>query len=166
MRRSSDRDAASRISATSSVSSTGRRGCWTRAVFATGSRCGGTTGSTGCRSKHGDADPARNVSIIYDDYLRLEQRVDRLLSGSVLAVQGTMHMRRVVSNIEIEEIDGGWNGRRGEFRSRRVPFGRAADMDRPQYLHARGGWSGHPHGPQEVLLINSEHEMPLLQFLI
>jgi len=34
-----------------------------------------------------DIDPRRQVSIIYDDHDRLVQRVERLLSGTVLALQ-------------------------------------------------------------------------------
>src|SRR5471030_20246 len=51
-----------------------------------------------------DIDPTREVSIIYDDRERLAQRVDRLMSGSVLAQDPKPRMRRVVSNIEIETV--------------------------------------------------------------
>jgi len=115
--------------------------------------------------KHSDSDPARDVSIIYDDYLRLEQRVDRLLSGSVLAVQGTMHMRRVVSNIEIEHTAAGTvaaaNFVLGISRSaeQQIWIGRSI------YTLAKEG-AQIRLARKKVLLINSEHEMPLLQFLI
>lgn len=116
--------------------------------------------------KHGDSNPARDVSIIYDDYLRLEQRVDRLLSGSVLAVQGTMHMRRVVSNIEIEETTAAGTIAVANFI---LGVSRSAEQQiwigRSIYTLAKDG----PHIRmihKKVLLINSEHEMPLLQFLI
>src|SRR5579862_4770799 len=49
-----------------------------------------------------DLDPRRQVSIIYDDHDRLVQRIERLLSGSVLAQQPLPKMRRVVSNVEVE----------------------------------------------------------------
>lgn len=116
--------------------------------------------------KHGDADPARNVSIIYDDYLRLEQRVDRLLSGSVLAVQGTMHMRRVVSNIEIEETTAAGTIAEANFV---LGVSRSAEQQlwigRSIYTLAMDG-ANIRMVRKKVLLINSEHEMPLLQFLI
>jgi len=51
-----------------------------------------------------DIDPRRHVSIIYDDHDRLEQRVERLMSGSVLAQQPLPKMRRIVSNIEPEQV--------------------------------------------------------------
>ena len=50
-----------------------------------------------------DIDPRRQVSIIYDDHDRLVQRVERLLSGTVLALQPVPKMRRIVSNIETEQ---------------------------------------------------------------
>ena len=116
--------------------------------------------------KHGDADPARDVSIIYDDYLRLEQRVDRLLSGSVLAVQGTMHMRRVVSNIEITKSTSGGTVAESNFV---LGVSRSAEQ---QLWIGRSIYTLEADGAnmrmirKKVLLINSEHEMPLLQFLI
>ena len=65
-----------------------------------------------------DIDPRHHVSIIYDDHDRLMQRVERLLSGSVMAQQPVPKMRRVVSNIEPEQR--GARADRGalEFHSR------------------------------------------------
>src|SRR5512147_3168555 len=54
-----------------------------------------------------DIDPTRQVSIIYDDRERLQQRVERLMSGSVLAQDPKPRMRRLVSNIEVEAAIGG-----------------------------------------------------------
>lgn len=113
-----------------------------------------------------DIDPARQVSIIYDDYDRLKQRVERLASGTVLAQDPMPRMRRVVSNIEIE-IVGPDSLRVGSN------FLLAVAREREQHL-----WAGHTiHGlrrmdgelrmhHKKVLLINSDQEMPLLQFLI
>src|SRR5688572_20547156 len=56
---------------------------------------------------HDDIDPMRDVSLIYDDRVRLGERVDRLKSGSVLAQQPKPRMRRVVSNIEVAAREGG-----------------------------------------------------------
>jgi len=54
----------------------------------------------------GEVDPVRQVSTIYDDRKRLEARVRRLLSGNAHAQAPPSRLRRVVSNIEIEEADG------------------------------------------------------------
>jgi 3-phenylpropionate/cinnamic acid dioxygenase small subunit len=113
-----------------------------------------------------DIDPAREVSIIYDDHERLEQRVQRLRSGTVLAQEPAPRMRRIVSNIEIETVD-------AEQLRVGSNFLLAVAREREQQL-----WAGHSiHGLRrvgddlmmhykKVLLINSDQEMPLLQFLI
>ena len=113
-----------------------------------------------------DIDPARHVSIIYDDRVRLQQRVERLLSGAVLAQDPQPRMRRVLSNIEIEAGDG-------------TEITAASNFI---LVFARGGgqqiWAGrsiHTLLPdadgfrlrrKKVLLVNADQEMPLLQFLI
>jgi 3-phenylpropionate/cinnamic acid dioxygenase small subunit len=51
---------------------------------------------------HEDTDPLRQVSIIYDNRTKLEDRINRLQSGSVLAQDPKPRMRRVISNVEIE----------------------------------------------------------------
>lgn len=110
----------------------------------------------------------RQVSIIKDDYLRLEQRVDRLKTGSVLAMAGQRGaMRRVVSNIEVldEAPDGAVEiasnfilgiARTGE---QQLWIGRTLHRLRPAGASFR-------IARKTVLLINSAHETPLLQFII
>jgi len=51
---------------------------------------------------HEDTDPLRQVSIIYDNRAKLEDRVNRLQSGSVLAQDPKPRMRRLLSNVEVE----------------------------------------------------------------
>jgi benzoate/toluate 1,2-dioxygenase beta subunit len=50
-----------------------------------------------------DSDPERQVSAIYDDRRRLEDRITRLRDGPIYAQDPKSRMRRVISNIEIEE---------------------------------------------------------------
>ena len=113
-----------------------------------------------------DIDPARQVSIIYDDHARLVQRIERLKSGSVQAMDPKPRMRRVISNIEVEPIHNGKLTVRSNFM---LCMARA---------NAQQLWCGRSiHGlvreqdgfrisEKKVLLINSDQEMPLLQFLI
>ena len=112
-----------------------------------------------------DIDPARHVSIIYDDRERLQQRVERLMSGAVLAQEPKPRMRRVVSNIEIERRGRGDFGA-VELRAGAGERGYAAALGRPHdpSAAARGRRLHIRH--KKVLLINSDQEMPLLQFLI
>ena len=109
----------------------------------------------------------RQVSIINDDYVRLEQRIDRLKTGSVLALDGQSGaMRRVVSNVEIlrqdkDQIEAGSNFILGIARTaeQQLWIGRSLHLLRPDgddFRIAR----------KTVLLINSAREIPLLQFLI
>jgi benzoate/toluate 1,2-dioxygenase beta subunit len=112
-----------------------------------------------------DIDPARHVSIIYDDRERLQQRVERLMSGAVLAQDPKPRMRRVVSNIEIAG--------EGEAISVQSNFLLALAKGDGQQLWAgraihelRRAGDGFVIRHKKVLLINSDQEMPLLQFLI
>ncbi len=107
------------------------------------------------------------VSIVNDDYPRIEQRVARLKSGSVLAVEGARGaMRRVVSNIEIlshreDKCEVGSNFILGVARTaeQQLWIGRS--------VHAlRRAGEDFRIARKTVFLINSERELPLLQFII
>jgi 3-phenylpropionate/cinnamic acid dioxygenase small subunit len=113
-----------------------------------------------------DIDPARQVSIIFDDRVRLEQRVDRLKSGSVQALDPRPKMRRVISNIEIEQGQGNELIVQSNFilcvaraESQQLWAGRTIHV----LQNASGGFK---IARKKVLLINNDQEMPLLQFLI
>lgn len=54
-----------------------------------------------------DSDPLREISAIYDDRTRLQGRIDRLKSGVAYAQDPKSRMRRLISNIEIEDADNG-----------------------------------------------------------
>jgi 3-phenylpropionate/cinnamic acid dioxygenase small subunit len=110
----------------------------------------------------------RQVAIINDDYVRLRQRVERLKTGSVLAVEGARGaMRRVVSNIEIIGED-----ERGETEVASNFFLGIARSAEQQFwmgrtVHRLRRVEGELRiAKKTVLLINRGHEMPLLQFLI
>jgi 3-phenylpropionate/cinnamic acid dioxygenase small subunit len=115
-----------------------------------------------------DEEPGRSVSIIYDNRARLNDRIARLESGTVLAQDPKPRMRRVVSNID---IDGdGDDGSEISVSSNFV------------LVQARGGaqhlWAGRTEhrlrregdrltiAYKKVMLVNSNQEMPVLQFLI
>jgi benzoate/toluate 1,2-dioxygenase subunit beta len=54
-----------------------------------------------------DADPASQAMIIYDNRARLDERVYRLTSGAAWAQQPRSRTRRLISNVEVREIDPG-----------------------------------------------------------
>jgi 3-phenylpropionate/cinnamic acid dioxygenase small subunit len=113
-----------------------------------------------------DIDPRRQVSIIYDDHERLAQRVERLLSGSVLAQQPVPKMRRVVSNIEPQREAPDLIAVRSNFILVTARAGRQ-ELWAGQALHRLRVRDGmHRIVSKKVLLNNSDQEIPLLQFLI
>ena len=115
---------------------------------------------------HDDSDPLRQVSIIYDNRAKLGDRIARFKSGAVLAQDPKSQIRRVISNVEIERQAGGEIAVESNFV---LVEARSAH----QYV-----WCGRTiHRLREVgdelkiarkkvLLINSDTEMPVLQFLI
>lgn len=115
---------------------------------------------------HEDDGDGLQVAIVRDDYVRLVQRVDRLKSGSVLAVECQKGaMRRIVSNIEIESV-----ADEIEVRSNFI-LGIARTAEQQLWI----GQTVHRLRPEggdfrmlrkTVRLINSAQEIPLLQFLI
>jgi 3-phenylpropionate/cinnamic acid dioxygenase small subunit len=113
-----------------------------------------------------DIDPTRQVSLIYDDYVRLQQRIDRLKSGSVQALDPTPRMRRLISNIESEPAADDDVMVKSNFI---LCFARSADQQlwSGRTIHRlRQTAQGLRIAHKKVLLINNDQEMPLLQFLI
>ena len=112
-----------------------------------------------------DIDPTRHVSIIYDDRVRLQQRVERLMSGAVLAQDPLPRMRRVLSSIEIE-ADGAEICAQSNFI---LVFARGGGQQlwAGRSIHTlRPDTDGFRMCRKKVLLVNADQEMPLLQFLI
>jgi 3-phenylpropionate/cinnamic acid dioxygenase small subunit len=113
-----------------------------------------------------DIDPRRQVSIIYDDHDRLVQRIERLISGTVLAQEPAPKMRRIVSNIETEQEAPDVIAVRSNFILNTARAGRQ-ELWAGQALHRLRMRDGtHRILSKKVLLNNSDQEIPLLQFLI
>jgi benzoate/toluate 1,2-dioxygenase beta subunit len=112
-----------------------------------------------------DIDPRRHVSIIHDDRERLAQRVERLASGGVLAQDPPPKMRRVIGNIESEESGSDLTVSSNFILA--LARGESQQIWAGQTIHvlARRADS-FAIRRKTVLLINSDQEMPLLQFLI
>jgi benzoate/toluate 1,2-dioxygenase subunit beta len=113
-----------------------------------------------------DIDPARHVSIIYDDHDRLVQRVERLKSGSVLSQQPRPRMRRVISYLEVAERRGSEVTVESNFilgvarnGTKTLWIGRSIHVLR----EGSGSWK---IARKKVLLIDNDQEISLLQFLI
>ena len=113
-----------------------------------------------------DIDPQRHVSIIYDNRPSLEDRIERLKSGVAYAQEPRSRLRRVVSNVEIEEGENGEITVYSNFnltelrRSRQDTFaGRTIHKLRPQGTSFKIAY-------KKVLLVNNDEVIDNLTFLI
>ena len=116
---------------------------------------------------HDDDGSRLRVAIINDDYVRLQQRIDRLQSGSVLAVEDARGaMRRIVSNVVVTSDDESGMTVESNFM---LGIARTAEqqlwMGRSFYELRREA-DGFRIASKRVHLINSRREIPLLQFLV
>jgi len=113
-----------------------------------------------------DIDPKREVSLIYDDHTRLETRITRLKSGVAHAQDPKSRMRRVISNIEIEE---GANGEVTAFANFMLAELRRGVQDifagRTIY-RLRPDQGGFKLAYKKVLLVNNDEYIDNLTFLI
>jgi len=117
-------------------------------------------------SNSDEIDPRREVSLIYDDHVRLQLRVSRLKSGFAHAQEPKSRMRRLISNVEVDETGDGEVIANSNFMLAELRRGR-------QDLFA--GRSTHrlrPHNgsfkmvSKKVLLINNDEPIDNLTFLI
>jgi len=113
-----------------------------------------------------DSDPAREISAVYDDRARLQTRIDRLKSGVAFAQEPKSRMRRIISNIEIEDAGNGDLMVSSNFilvelrRSKQDVFaGRTIHRLRPEGDSFR-------ISHKKVLLVNNDEVIENLTFLI
>ncbi len=117
-------------------------------------------------SNKDDIDPMLSVSIIYDDRRRIGDRIDRLKSGMAYAQKPPSRMRRVVSNLEVEE---GGNGEVTTYSNfvltemrrgvRNIWSGRTVHKLRLEDGDLKMAF-------KKVLLLENDTEIPSLVFLI
>jgi benzoate/toluate 1,2-dioxygenase subunit beta len=117
-------------------------------------------------SNRDELDPAREVSLIYDDRVRLQFRIARLKSGFAHAQEPRSRMRRLISNIEIEEAANGEIVTHSNFilaelrRGKQDLFaGRTTHRLRPE----NGSFK---LISKKVLLVNNDEPIDNLTFLI
>lgn len=111
-------------------------------------------------------DPQRHVSIVYEDKAHLEDRIERLKSGAAYAQDPKSRMRRVISNIEIEEGENGEVTVYSNFnltelrRSQQRTFaGRTIHKLRPEGNSFKIAY-------KKVLLVNNDEVISNLTFLV
>ena len=113
-----------------------------------------------------DIDPTREVSFVYDDRQGIGDRVERLKQGLAFAQDPASRMRRMLSNIEIEEEE---NGEITVYSNFMV-----IELRR----HVQNIWAGrmmyrlrHQNGHlkmalKKVMLVNNDEEIPAFQFIL
>ncbi len=113
-----------------------------------------------------DSDPTREISAVYDDRTRLQGRIDRLKSGVAYAQDPKSRMRRLISNIEIEDAPNGELIVSSNFilvelrRSKQDVFGGRST----HRLRADGDSFKIAH--KKVLLVNNDEVIENLTFLV
>ena len=117
-------------------------------------------------SNDDDMDPSQQVAIIYDNLAQMRDRIDRLKGGAAYSQDPKSRLRRVVSNIEIEEADNGEVIVSSNFnltelrRSKQDTFaGRTIHRLRPD-------GDGLKMVSKKVLLLNNDEVIDNLTFLI
>jgi 3-phenylpropionate/cinnamic acid dioxygenase small subunit len=113
-----------------------------------------------------DVDPAREISLIYDDRVRLQVRISRLKSGFAHAQEPKSRMRRVVSNIVIEEAENGEIVVFSNFLLAELRRGKQ-DLFAGRTIHRlRPHDGGFKLVSKKVLLVNNDEPIDNLTFLI
>jgi 3-phenylpropionate/cinnamic acid dioxygenase small subunit len=115
---------------------------------------------------HEDTDPMTQVSIIYDNRTKIGDRVARLMSGSVMAQDPKPRMRRVLSNIEIEHKSDAEATVESNFILIQARYTEQLTWCGRTTHQVRREGDALKIARKKVLLVNSEQEMPVLQFLI
>lgn len=117
-------------------------------------------------SNRDEVDPRREVSLIYDDRVRLQLRIARLKSGFAHAQEPKSRMRRLISNIELVETDDREVIAESNFMLAELRRGQQ-DLFAGRSIHRL-----RPHDDsfrmvsKKVLLINNDEPIDNLTFLI
>ena len=113
-----------------------------------------------------DSDPEREVSIVYDRYPQLVNRIARLRTGKAFAEDPPSRLCRVVSNIEVDADGGGEIAARSTFvlgdlrKHQEVTwYGRTIHRLRRVDGALRIAY-------KKVMLLNNDEALPNLAFLI
>jgi benzoate/toluate 1,2-dioxygenase subunit beta len=113
-----------------------------------------------------DFDPERHVSIVYENRVRLEDRITRLKSGAAYAQDPKSRLSRIVSNVEIEGENGHELTIHSTFNLTALRRGRM-DIFAGRTLHKlRREGDNFKIAFKKVILINNDQVIHNLTFLI
>jgi 3-phenylpropionate/cinnamic acid dioxygenase small subunit len=117
-------------------------------------------------SNRDEVDPRREVSLIYDDWVRLQLRIARLKSGFAHAQEPKSRMRRLISNIEIEPAENGEVVAHSNFMLAELRRGKQ-DLFAGRTTHRlRRDQGAFKMLSKKVLLVNNDEPIDNLTFLI
>ena len=117
-------------------------------------------------SNRDDIDPTREVSIIYDNRARLEDRITRLRGSAIYAQEPRSRMRRVVSNVEIEEGENGEVTVYSNFSLTELRRGKQDTFAGRTIYKLRPEGDSFKIAYKKVLLVNNDEVIDNLTFLI
>jgi benzoate/toluate 1,2-dioxygenase beta subunit len=117
-------------------------------------------------SNRDDIDPKREVSLIYDDRVRLGTRIMRLKSGNAHAQDPKSRMRRVVSNFEIVEDADGLIKVESNFLLAELRRNKQDIFAGRTIHHLRPRDGGFKIAYKKVLLLNNDEYLDNLTFLV
>jgi p-cumate 2,3-dioxygenase subunit beta len=113
-----------------------------------------------------EIDPRREVSLVYDDRVRLQVRIGRLKSGFAHAQEPKSRMRRIVSNIVVEETENGEIIAQSNFLLAELRRGKQ-DLFAGRAIHRLRPYQGSfKLVYKKVLLVNNDEPIDNLTFLI
>ncbi len=113
-----------------------------------------------------DVDPMREVSIIYDDRASLEDRLHRLKGPAAHAQDPKSRMRRLISNVEVEEGGDGELTVYSNFMLAELRRGKQ-DIFAGRTIHRLRRENGSfKIAYKKVLLVNNDDVIDNLTFLI
>ncbi|HLH75902.1 MAG TPA: aromatic-ring-hydroxylating dioxygenase subunit beta [Candidatus Binataceae bacterium] len=113
-----------------------------------------------------DSDPSKDVSLIYDDYVRLQGRISRLKSGVAYAQSPRSRLCRVISNFEFDETPAGEVVVRSNFLLAEQRLGKQDLFAGSTTHHLRPSEEGFKIASKKVILINSDAFIDNLTFLL
>jgi benzoate/toluate 1,2-dioxygenase subunit beta len=113
-----------------------------------------------------DIDPKREISLIYDDRVRLQVRITRLKSGFAHAQEPKSRMRRVVSNIVTQEAENGDIVVFSNFLLTELRRGKQDTFAGRTVHRLRPDNGSFRLASKKVLLVNNDEHIDNLTFLI
>jgi 3-phenylpropionate/cinnamic acid dioxygenase small subunit len=113
-----------------------------------------------------DIDPKREISLIYDDRVRLQVRITRLKSGFAHAQEPKSRMRRVVSNIVTQEAENGDVIVFSNFLLTELRRGKQDTFAGRTIHRLRPDNGSFKLASKKVLLVNNDEHIDNLTFLI